>query len=182
MIREHSNPTRQEGETLSWLQKIYKAGTRIKDIIDGLRELQNPMAQSLGTPILVAIVTHDSDQQKRIHDYFSKMQYQIHSFASSLSALDFLSKPQNVDLIVVDSKLPDMDGLSLIVEINHKGFASKALKIVLGEDERSTLENRVQDFRFGMVDGFLEKPVSEKDLERLVYRIANRDPTDLKVS
>jgi PAS domain-containing protein len=194
MMGEISRPHLKEEKALPWLQKIYKAGLRIKDIIDGLKDLDHSMdliqdfklplekaEPPLVAPILVVVVTNDSEQQQKIFDYFTKAQCQIKAFTSSAMALAFLSTATHVDLIVVDSKHRDRDGFSLIVQINEKGFASKALKIVLGEDDRDTLENAAQDFRFGMVDGVLEKPVSEKDLDKLVYRIAHRDHTKSKV-
>lgn len=133
-------------------------------------------SQEVKTKIRVVLVTNDSEQQQYLQEYFNKFEFHVKVLSCYTKALEFLSSPSEIDLVLVDSEIQGMDGLNFIAELNQNGYVKTALKIILGSFDRTGMEARTRDFRFGMVDGFIEKPIKEKDLNRLMYRLAHRDP------
>lgn len=88
--------------------------------------------------------------------------YQVVAKAlSGMEALVFMDIVQP-DLIITDVKMPEMDGLTMLKQINESGWKGKAI-VVSGYDDFPLLQEAL---RIGVQD-YLLKPVVRRDLEEL---------------
>jgi CheY-like chemotaxis protein len=82
------------------------------------------------------------------------------------SGKDALASLDRVDVLVVDQRMPNMNGTDVIASARARGYSGRVLVISSGKDARSTAE-------FAGADGFLAKPIGPRELitevERLFY-------------
>ena len=94
-----------------------------------------------------------------------------HSFESVTTGADALriSSRKQIDLILLDTSLPDMKGYALIAEIKKIFPQSKI--IVAAEPNFSELESADKDEK---IDYYLIKPLDEEYLENIINHISNQ--------
>ncbi|MFN8712677.1 MAG: response regulator [Bacteroidota bacterium] len=94
-------------------------------------------------------------------------------FSTSASALDYLKKvfageAERPDLILLDLKMPEMDGFDLLNELeeyNHD--ETEKLKIVILTSSTLKRDREMAD-RFPFLSGFIEKPATDEKLRNLI--------------
>lgn len=87
-------------------------------------------------------------------------------FSGGKPALEYLQK-NRVDLLIVDMKMPDLDGIALMERLKEEGILP--LTIVLsGYDEFSLVR---EAFRIGAYDYLLKSDLSRKSLEALLQKL-----------
>ena len=84
-----------------------------------------------------------------------------------------ISKKKSIDVVLLDTSLPDMKGYELIAEIKRKLPQSKVIVIVghnLNELESAEHNEKI--------DYYLIKPLDESYLENIINRISNKLNSD----
>lgn len=105
-----------------------------------------------------------------IEQFFRKQiksnKYKFYFAANGKEALDKLHSNSEIDLLLTDIRMPEMDGLTLIHQINKERIAVKSVVISAYTD--------VLNFRKAMKEGafdFLPKPVELSELEETIDRV-----------
>ena len=83
-------------------------------------------------------------------------------------ALDYLAN-HKIDLIISDIKMPVMNGLDLLEEINRQHLSDAKFILLTGYDEFSYVQRAIRN---DCMD-YILKPVSKEDLLDLLRRVAN---------
>lgn len=60
--------------------------------------------------------------------------FNVHAYTS---AMPLLASPVNADCMVIDLRLPDLDGLTLVARMREMGFRSPAILITTNPENRS---------------------------------------------
>jgi CheY-like chemotaxis protein len=94
-------------------------------------------------------------------------------FSTSASALDYLKKvfdgeAERPDLILLDLKMPEMDGFDLLNELEeYNQEETEKLKIVILTSSTLKRDREMAD-RFPFLSGFIEKPATDEKLRNLI--------------
>jgi len=92
--------------------------------------------------------------------------------SNGLDALNILDQRDDIDLVLLDIKMPVMDGIEVLSTLKAKGVTDKIAIIVITTDETrkaEAMDNGAYDF--------LTKPVRKEDLETRVdqiYQLVNQ--------
>ncbi len=94
--------------------------------------------------------------------------FEVYTFADSLAALTNF-KPDFYDLIILDIKMPNMDGFELYRKIKEKDQNTKVCFLTASEMYYETFRKN----GFGLVDKdlFLRKPIENDELIKKVNQI-----------
>ena len=90
---------------------------------------------------------------------------------SGMDALEFLSH-SSVDLVLLDYKMPDMNGIEVLKCMKQREETKNVPVIILTADANMELETEV--FRFGAVD-FIRKPFVPMALQTRVWRVVENE-------
>ncbi|MCA9408922.1 MAG: response regulator [Candidatus Omnitrophica bacterium] len=112
------------------------------------------------------IVVIDDDQRVHKSIEMSFNEYEIVSFYEGKSALEYLSKPNEINLILLDVMMPGMDGISVLKEIKAKNEQASVI-IMTAYGSKEVI---VQALR-GHADDFIEKPFKMEDLRMKIHNI-----------
>lgn len=88
--------------------------------------------------------------------------YAVATYPTAAAAL---LAPAGADCLVVDLRLPDMDGLALITELRRAGVASPAILITTNPDERRRQEAALAKVLI------VEKPLIDGELRACIEQI-----------
>ena len=102
------------------------------------------------------------DEQEMLVSYekiLSRAGYQVHPFQAAEAALQRLSQPHNLSLVICDLKMPGMDGMHFFSVMKER-HPHLPVIMVTGY---GTLETAVEAVKMGAFD-FIEKPFSSKKL------------------
>jgi two-component system response regulator FixJ len=83
----------------------------------------------------------------------------VHGHGRGQTAVD-ASQTDRADCLVVDLKLPDMDGLALVAMLRHQGVVAPAIVITTAPDERRRREAAKAGVQI------VEKPLLDGELRR----------------
>lgn len=89
-----------------------------------------------------------------------KRMFEVEGVFSGPEALEILKKKSNIDVVILDVKMPDISGIEVLKQIK----AAYPLIEVVMLTGHATIEDGVEGMKLGAFD-YLTKPV---DLERLV--------------
>jgi signal transduction histidine kinase/DNA-binding response OmpR family regulator len=107
----------------------------------------------------ILIVDDIADNRKLISLFFSKTNIETFEACNGLEALEFLAQ-HRVDLVLLDIKMPVLDGYETIVKIKSElDYTMPVVALtasVMGEDSY-----KIRQYKF---DGYLRKPVSQEEL------------------
>ncbi|MDQ6723276.1 MAG: response regulator [Thermoproteota archaeon] len=94
--------------------------------------------------------------------------FEVHTFTDSLLALSSF-KPNFYDLIVLDIKMPNMDGFELFKKIKEIDDKTKVCFLTASEMYYETFRKK----EFGLVDKdlFLRKPIENDELIKKINNI-----------
>lgn len=115
------------------------------------------------------LIVEDSAPQARLYEeYLKNSHLDLSIMTTGLAAKEFI-KETPPDLILLDYKLPDMDGSDLLSWMNKKKFNCFVIVITA----HSSVNVAVEMMRGG-ADDFLEKPVSADRLKTSVKNLLER--------
>jgi two-component system OmpR family response regulator len=106
------------------------------------------------------------DDEKSICDFveafFKSRGHVVITATNPLEALDIISKEQP-KVIMLDIRMPQMDGLTLLAKIKQSGSKAKIIMVTVADDEQTKEKAR----QLG-ADAFISKPFSTDYLEEVV--------------
>ena len=112
--------------------------------------------------ISIHIIDDDEQLCASLTSILSTRGYSVSQSLTGMESLSFIEK-ESVDIIILDIKLPDVDGLELLRRFKKMGIESGILML----SGQATLEDAVESLNQG-ADAFIIKPVEPKELfERL---------------
>ncbi len=100
-----------------------------------------------------------------IHTVFHEDDYILHDAENGLEALSIIKKSR-VDAALIDLKMPGMNGLELLAEINKKCPKIEVL-ILTGRGE---IKEAVQAIKLGAID-FIKKPFNSEELHARMVQL-----------
>lgn len=117
---------------------------------------------------MAVLVVDDNETNLRVlFDILRNMGFKPHSVNSGKAALEVLSTGQHFPLILIDSQMPEMDGMALALEIMSTPSLRQCKLIML-----SSMGNRVDTAVLQKVgvSGFLTKPIDVAELQETIFR------------
>jgi len=115
------------------------------------------------------LIVEDSAPQARLYQQYLKSSQLTLSVATTGAEMQAFIKATPPDLILLDYKLPDMDGLALLNWMKKESFNCFTIVITA----HSSIDVAVEMMRSG-ADDFLEKPVSASRLKTSVNNLLER--------
>lgn len=119
-------------------------------------------------PVRLLVVDDDFDTRANLADILSDLSYQVQTAADATAALRLLDK-QAFDIVLLDLKLPGMDGLQLYREVKRRSSSTVAI-LITGFPDADTQKRAVQ---LG-VWRILHKPVDVPVLLPLISEAAEQ--------
>ena len=112
----------------------------------------------------ILIVEDDKNMAALFEEYLKDEPYQITKVPNGINALDALNNA-SFNAVLLDLRLPDMDGFDILKHINEKAMGC-AVIVITGQGSMNTA---IDSMRLGAKD-FLVKPM---DKERLIVTLRN---------
>jgi len=116
----------------------------------------------------ILIVDDEKVVRESLFDWFTEDGYQVETADSGRQALQRLQE-SICDILLVDIKMPEMDGLELQRKV--KQIAPEAVIIIM--TAYASVDTAVQALKGGAYD-YITKPFDPDDLERIVNKAAER--------
>ena len=117
------------------------------------------------SPVKVMIVDDEVPFVQTIMKRLTKRDLQVVAAYSGPEALDILASDQDIDIVILDVKMPEMDGIETLREIKK----SHPLVEVIMLTGHATVESAVEGMRLGAYD-YLTKPC---DMEEVIKALAS---------
>src|SRR4030043_2394996 len=112
----------------------------------------------------IFIVDDDDVMQETLSDVLKKREYEIFSVSSGNGALSVIKK-NIIDLVLLDMRLPDVDGLEILKKI--KEFDTEILVIMM--TAYSDVQTAVSSMKSGAYD-YINKPFELEELKLLIEK------------
>ncbi len=116
----------------------------------------------------ILVVDDEQNMQSVLRILFQSQGYETKLAANGREALELLNKPDSVDMIISDLKMPEMDGIELLQEVRQRW---PELPFVL-VTAYGTIERAVEAMKLGAID-FITKPFNKELILHTVSRIEN---------
>ncbi len=133
------------------------------------------MAEKTADPVAVLIVDDDPEAVEEMTECLSTMGIRCFGATSALDALDLVNREPDINIAVVDLKMPGMNGLELIHRLHQDPARDIQCIMVSGHGTM----NVVQRAMHHQVREFLSKPINADELidgvTRLGEEIAQHD-------
>jgi DNA-binding response OmpR family regulator len=97
--------------------------------------------------------------------------FEVHTFNDSLLALSKFNASQSYDLVLLDVKMPKMDGFQLYEEIRKIHDSVRVCFITAYEVDYNVLKERFP--KLATDYPFIKKPIGSEDFVRRVMEITN---------
>lgn len=122
----------------------------------------------MSTKIKILAVDDDFINLKLIHSMLKKSEFvqEVVEAKNGLEALNLLKEQGDIQLVLLDIKMPIMDGIEFLNNISSMPELTKIPVIVLTTDET----RKHEAFDSGAFD-FLVKPIREADLNRKILKV-----------
>ena len=121
-------------------------------------------------PPLIHIVDDDPSVVIALRRLLHSWGMQVRTFASGEEFLSALSRPHEMDCLVIDVQMPGMTGLEVLERMKRSGRNLPVIFITAYEEEG--IEEKAM--RAGAI-GFLRKPLREEDLINLIAKALQFD-------
>jgi YesN/AraC family two-component response regulator len=118
-------------------------------------------------PYNILLVDDDSDFREEFKDYFRG--YRVIGVGRGDQALLELEKPNEIDLVVLDVRLPESSGTEILQRIK-RSWPDLGVIILTGFGSKSVVINALQ----GEADGYLEKPLDIEKTEAAIEKVLRR--------
>ena len=119
----------------------------------------------------ILLVEDDLDLSEMIRSYFRVQNYDIVTAAWAEEALKIASESV-LDLIILDIRLPDMNGFDLCRELRTNNRKTENTPIIFLTEKRDRVD-KLQGLELGVVD-YITKPFDIQELRLRVRNIINR--------
>jgi CheY-like chemotaxis protein len=120
----------------------------------------------------VLIVEDDPDCLAEYHELTERLGYPCLAANNGELALRMISEDHRIGLVVIDVRMPGMDGLTLLDELSERFMPFRPL-VAIVVTGKTSIEGAVHAMRSSAVD-YLEKPVSLAGLTSALRRAANK--------
>jgi DNA-binding NtrC family response regulator len=112
----------------------------------------------------ILIIDHEPDIRKDLETILAKKSYQVMTASGSEAAISVL-KSESLDLVIMDIRMPEMDGLEFMREVKKLGDDVEVI-VLTGS---VSVENAVKALRDDGAFDFLAKPL--KNVEQLINSV-----------
>ena len=119
----------------------------------------------------ILIIDDDKDIRDTLQDIFEFKGYEVSTKAIAEDALNFLKK-EEPDLILLDLKLPGMDGLDFLEEVNN--LYNIPVIIITGYAD---VDSAVKAMKLGARD-YIKKPLTPDEISLIVERVVEEKHKD----
>lgn len=119
----------------------------------------------------ILIIDDDKDIRDTLQDIFKFKGYEVSTKAIAEDALNFLKK-EEPDLILLDLKLPGMDGLDFLEEVNN--LYNIPVIIITGYAD---VDSAVKAMKLGARD-YIKKPLTPDEISLIVERVVEEKHKD----
>ena len=113
----------------------------------------------------ILVVDDEESIRKSLKMILEYEGYQVYEAGDGYSALDLIDEIFDIDLVLLDIKLPGMDGIEVLSEIKKKPYSPEVIMI----SGHGTIKVAVEATKLGAFD-FLEKPLQR---ERVLLSVRN---------
>ncbi len=113
----------------------------------------------------ILVVDDEESIRKSLKMILEYEGYQVYEAVDGYSALDLIEEVFDIDLVLLDIKLPGMDGIEVLSEIKKKPYSPEVIMI----SGHGTIKVAVEATKLGAFD-FLEKPLQR---ERVLLSVRN---------
>ena len=131
-------------------------------------------AEKLPVNFEVLIVDDNTRSRKQLRKYVEELGAVVYESVSGRNAFEFLRNRESngqerIDLIMVDKKMPGMDGYQFAGELNADDNFKDIKKILMTPVGKSGDEAKMKLLNW--FDGYLNKPVKKWELYRSIYKV-----------
>ena len=120
----------------------------------------------------ILIVDDDVALGTALSEELAETGYTVHSVSSADAAFEFLGKHE-VDLMLLDLKMPEKDGFYVLYELFKKPTHCKVIVLTAYADVKSAIEAA----KIGAND-FISKPYDFDELLITIRKVLNSDSSD----
>ncbi len=121
------------------------------------------------TPPFVMLVDDEADFVEAMAKRLKKRDLEVMTAFSGREGLETLAKHQDIDVVILDVKMPGMDGIETLKKIK----ATYPLIEVVMLTAHATVESAIEGMRFGAFD-YLMKPCAMEELMGKVQEAAQK--------
>lgn len=114
------------------------------------------------TALRIAVADDDRDMRQFLQELLSRLGHQVIAVAESGRQLIEQCRGLNPDLVVTDIKMPDMDGIDAVAEINR--IREVPVILISGHQEEELLHRSGAEY----IMAYLVKPVKPADLHAAI--------------
>ncbi|MFA3784206.1 response regulator [Melioribacteraceae bacterium 4301-Me] len=118
----------------------------------------------------ILIVDDDYKLCEVLAEELEELGFQTNATHSVSETIKFLQKNKNIDLILLDLKLPDKDGLSFLKMLKENNLDYKVIILTAFADIQSAIESE----RLGVCD-FISKPYDFDELVNSINKALQKD-------
>ncbi|MBU2578051.1 sigma-54 dependent transcriptional regulator [Patescibacteria group bacterium] len=111
----------------------------------------------------ILIIDDDEGLVHFLNRFFSRKGYEVKACTDGLAALDLISR-ESFDLILLDYKMPELNGLDTLKRIKESGVKTPVIIMTA----YGTTETAIEAMKKGAYD-YLLKPFDRKDLSRTIF-------------
>jgi len=113
----------------------------------------------------ILIVEDEEALRRLLFDLFSSYNYNVVTAGNGIQALEKIGQEKKIDLLIIDKKMPDMDGVECIKQIRDLGHS---IPIILAT---GSFEDGDTDYDENLIDKLLIKPYSFEKILSLVNKL-----------
>ncbi len=131
--------------------------------------------------IKILVVDDEPLFQKVFNRFFSQQikmrKYEFHFASNGKEALEKVTSGLKIDIMLVDIRMPEMDGLTLIEKLNEQGIPANVIIVSAYAD--------IPNIRKAMNEGaydLLVKPIGIDEIEECINRLSNLRKQSIKLS
>ena len=96
---------------------------------------------------------------------------QVHAAANGLEALEILREHPSIEMVTLDSQMPEMDGMTFLERVKEGDFSQLAVVMITGSPSQELEgEFKAMNSQKLLTEHFLEKPVDFNDLESVILQ------------
>lgn len=118
----------------------------------------------------ILIVDDERNIRLTVGRALERLGVEVLEAVTGAEALDLLGK-ERVSLVLLDLKMPGMDGMEVLRELRNKGNDVKVLIITA----HGTIDNAVEAMKLGAVD-FVQKPFTPEEIRSITEKALKRKP------
>jgi DNA-binding NtrC family response regulator len=111
----------------------------------------------------ILIIDDDINLGTVLKEELEEIGYNVHFRNSADNAFAFLESNPNIDLLLLDLKMPEKDGFYVLQKLKQDGYNSKVIVLTAFADVKSAIDSA----KLGAAD-FISKPY---DLDELIITI-----------